>query len=91
MDLTKLSGRKLELEISKRSTAHKAMLDRVIAAGMGQMRGTEIRDLAKGSSLLSKTLLAREWVAVSDAYQEANDELYARQRYHGGNKPIKRT
>lgn len=91
MDIAKLSARKLNELLEKRDVEKCRLRDAVIAAGFGEWRGNELREFAKGSSLLSKVVLVREYLAASDAWQEANAELDARRRYHGGDKPIKRS
>ena len=88
--LEKLSGPKLRAEIAKRSAEQSRLIDAAIAAGMGEMRHSDIVELAKGSSLLSKVLLAREYLAASEAFHAAHEEMAARKRYHGGDKPIRR-
>lgn len=90
-DLSKLSAKKLLAEIDARSKAHSANVDSMIQHGYGHCRGSDIREFAKGSSLLARTLLARRWVETQDARQAAFDEQDARRRYHGSDKPIKRT
>lgn len=91
VNLSKLSGPKLRALIAKRDAERGAALDATIAAGMGMMRHSDIEALAKGSSLLSKTLLARRYLQTRGAWLEAVEELDARKAYHGGDKPIKRT
>jgi hypothetical protein len=89
-DLSTLSAPKLHAVIAKRDTHWKATLDRTIAAGMGDMRFSDIVELAKGSSLVGKTLLARDYLNARHDWRVAMDELDARRTYHGGDKPIKR-
>ncbi len=89
-DLTKLSAKKLHALIAERSAEDTRTCDACIRAGMGHMTGNEIAELAKGSSLMSKVLIARERTAARAAYSEALNELDARQRYQGNDKPIKR-
>lgn len=89
-DLSKLSARKLQELIAKRQADDRKSLDAAIGAGMGHMRGSDIRELAKGSSLLGKVLLARRRVETGDLLNEAYIELDARMRYSGTDKPIKR-
>lgn len=86
IDLTKLSASKLHALIAKRDAAQSALLHEVIAAGYGNYRGNEIRELAKSEGWP----LLVEYVTACDAWYEANAELDARKRYHGGDKPIKR-
>lgn len=90
VDLTTLSAPKLSLLISKVSKARGVMIDRVIAAGMGAMTGRDIREFAKGSSMLANVNLAREYVKVADEFHAVMNESDARKRYHGGKGPIKR-
>lgn len=90
-DIAKLSAAKLHALIAVRERADNVALDAVIAAGMGNMTGNQIREFAKGSSMLNKVMLARKRIETRDALQEAYDELDARKRYHGGDKPIKRS
>lgn len=89
-DLSTLSAKKLHEVIARRSAHWKATLDATIAAGMGEMRHSEIVELAKGSSLLNKTQLALNYLNARRDYHIALDELDARKAYHGGDKPIKR-
>lgn len=89
-DLTKISGPRLEAEIKRATTVRNMILDATIAAGMGEMRHSEIVELAKGSSLLSKVNLARRYVEACTEFHAAHEEMDARKRYHGGTKPIKR-
>lgn len=91
MDLAKLSAKKLQAEIAKRDAAHMWNVDAFIQSGRGYMTGEAIREAAKGSGLLILTQLARAWVKSSDARREAWDEEEARRRYHGSDKPIKRS
>lgn len=88
--LTKLSGPKLRALIAKRDTERGAALDATIAAGMGMMRHCDIEALAKGSSLASNVVLARAYLNTRAAWLDAVLELESRQKYHGGDKPIKR-
>ena len=89
-DLSTLSAKKLHEVIARRSAHWIATLDAAIAAGMGEMCHSEIVELAKGSSLLNKTQLARDYLNACRDYHAALDELAARKAYHGGDKPIKR-
>lgn len=61
-DLAKLSAKRLHAAIALRDTHWKATLDRTIAAGMGQTTFREMVELAKGSSLLSRTQLALDYL-----------------------------
>ncbi|MGF7008126.1 hypothetical protein [Aminobacter sp. BE322] len=89
-DLTTLSAKKLHELITRRNARWAEVLDATIAAGMGQMRFADIVELAKGSSLLSKANLARDYLNARLDVKAAWDELDARKAYHGSDKPIKR-
>ncbi len=89
-DLSTLSAKKLHEVIARRNAHWKATLDATIAAGMGELRYSEIVELAKGSSLLNKTQLALNYLNARRDWMTAMDELDARKAYHGGDKPIKR-
>lgn len=86
VDLTALSPAKLHKEIAKRESVYRASLDSMIKAGLGDMRGTDIKAAARGDALLSQTALCREYLAARDAYKDAADELDRRKRYHGSDK-----
>jgi hypothetical protein len=85
VDLTRLSARKLHAEIEKRDARHSETLKEVIAAGYGNLTGREVRDRAKALDYVC----ARH-VAALDAFLEATQELDARRRWHGEDKPIRR-
>lgn len=89
-DLAKLSAKKLHEVIARRNAHWTKTLDATIAAGMGEMRYSEIVELAKGSSLVSKVVLARDYLNARHDWKAAMDELDARKAYHGSDKPIKR-
>ena len=89
-DLATLSGPNLQALLERRNTHWKATLDRTIAAGMGEMRFSDIVELAKGSALLSRTQLALDYLNARRDWKVAQDELDARRDYHGSDKPIKR-
>lgn len=89
-DLETLSAKKLHAVIQKRHARWSEVLDATIAAGMGDMRFSDIVELAKGDPLLPKVRLARDYLNARHDWAVANDELDARRRYHGGDKPIKR-
>lgn len=89
-DITKLSAAKLHAHIAAANARHTRVLDAVIARGMGSYTGAQMAEFAKGSSLLARTMLARELIEARDAYLSALNELDARRRWHGGDKPIKR-
>lgn len=90
IDLSKMSAKKLHTLIAKREAERGAALDATIAAGMGMMRHNEIELLAKLSCPEYETEIARRYLATRAAWLEAVEELDARKRYHGGDKPIKR-
>jgi hypothetical protein len=85
-DLTKLSAAKLHAVIAKREAVHSALLDETIAAGYGETRHNDLVRMAREDGVP----LLVEYVAASDSLSEARWELDARQRYHGGDKPIRR-
>jgi hypothetical protein len=89
-NLSKLSGPKLRALIAKRDAERGAALDATIAAGMGMLKHHDIIELASQSSMLERTQIARRYLQTRGAWLEANEELDARKRYHGGDKPIKR-
>ena len=89
-DLETLSAKKLHALIVKRDAHWKATLDATIAAGMGEMRFSDIVELAKGSKLLGKVQLANDYLNARLDWRNAHDELDRRKAYHGGDKPIKR-
>lgn len=88
-DLEKLSAKKLHAVIASRNARWSKLLDDTIIAGMGNYRFSDMVELAKGPSLLSKVVLARDYLNARHDFQVATDELARRQRYHGGDKPIK--
>lgn len=90
-DLSKMPAKKLHALIAKREAERGAALDAMITAGMGMMRHNEIELLAKLSCPEYDTEIARRYLSTRSAWLEANEELDARKRYHGGDKPIKRT
>lgn len=89
-DLAKMSGPKLRTRIQILDAEDSASIKRLIAAGLGGARGSDIADLAKGSSLLAKVRLAREHMQIRERLNAARDELEARHRYHGSDRPIRR-
>ena len=89
-DLETLSAKKLHILIAERDARWKAALDATIAAGMGEMRYSEIVELAKGSKLLHKVQLANDYLNARLDWRNAHDELDRRKDYHGSDKPIKR-
>lgn len=88
-DLAKLSAKKLHALIAMRDERWKSTLDATIRAGMGEMRYSEIVELAKGSKLLHKVQLANDYLNARLDWRNAHDELDRRKAYHGGDKPIK--
>ncbi len=102
MDLTKLSGGKLEALINKRNEADYAVTREACQLGLGQVDGLAMRRFAVGAEtdqdrrlLLSDPSLdvngfARRCIAAWDSAREARDEMDARRRYHGSTRPIKR-
>mgnify|MGYP001602931663 CR=1 FL=1 len=88
--IEKLSGPKLHALIAKRDAACSAALDATIAAGMGMMKHSDIVALSTGSELVEKVRLAREYLMTRAEWANAHDELDARRRYQGSDKPIKR-
>jgi hypothetical protein len=90
MKLEKLSGPKLIALIGKRYEIRCVLLDDTIEAGLGRYTHSMMRELAFTSSA-PLSGLAKRWLIANDDWLEAVVELEARKRYHGGNKPIKRT
>lgn len=90
-DLSTLSAKKLHAVIAARDARWKAVLDATIAAGMGEMRFSDIVDLAKGSKLLTKVQIANDYLNARLDWRNAHDELDRRKDYHGSDKPIKRS
>lgn len=88
-DLERLSAKKLHAVISRAEAHWSLTLDATIAAGMGSLRFTDMVELAKGSSLLSRTKLAMAYLNACRDHRVALDELDRRMRYHGSDKPIK--
>lgn len=89
-DLATLSAKKLHEVIARRNAHWTKTLDASIAAGMSHYRFSDMVEAAKGSSLISKTLLARDYLNARHDWEVAHDELDARMTYHGSDKPIKR-
>lgn len=88
-DLAKLSAKKLREVIAKRNARWSEMLDVTIRAGMGNYRHSDMVDAAKGSSLLSKTSIAGDYLNARHDWKVANDELDRRMAFHGSDRPIK--
>lgn len=80
--IDKLSERELTALYHKRLAAHMRIVDRLIAAGRGMERGSEIRQHSDPDSVA--------WGVTADSFQLAADETRARERWHGSRKPIKR-
>lgn len=89
-DLAKLSAKKLHAVIAQREKHWSATLDATIRAGLGEVRYSEMVELAKGSSLLARTAVALAYLNARHDVKAAWDELDARKAYHGSDKPIKR-
>lgn len=89
-DLSTLSAKKLHEVIARRDAHWTKTLDATIAAGMGQMRFSEIVEFAKGSDLLPKVQLARDYLNARHDWKVARDELDYRMSYQGNDKPVKR-
>ncbi len=89
-DIETLSAKKLHALIAKRDAHWKATLDATIAAGMGDLRYSEIVELAKGSMLLRRVRLANDYLNARRDWKIAYDELDRRKAWHGSDKPIKR-
>ena len=88
MNIEKLSGPKLEALLAAREATHSGIIDELIAAGYGSVTSGELRSMAKNDP--SNRLIAR-YVSAADACNDAYEELQRRKRWHGGNKPIRRT
>jgi hypothetical protein len=80
-DITKLSAAKLQALYDKRSAACSVNCSKLIDAGRGMERPTEIRTKTDALSL--------EYVALAEAFYAVVAEMDARKRYHGSLKPIK--
>lgn len=89
MALEKLSASKLHALIAKRDAAVSALNSGFIANAWGNMRYSDIREAAKDPSAPAHALSVR-YLKADAALMEARDELAARKRWHGGDKPIKR-
>ncbi len=90
LDLTRLSATKLRAETEKRETAHGLQLAAIIAAGFGDARMSDLWEWSRESALLPRTQLAKAYCQTREAEQACYDELHARRRWHGSDKPIKR-
>lgn len=88
-DLATLSAKKLHEVIARCDARWSEMLDATIRAGMGDYRHSDMVETAKGSSLLSKTSLARDYLNARHDWKVAHDELDRRRTFHGSDRPIK--
>lgn len=88
-NLSNLSGPKLQALIAARNARWSAALDATLRAGMGEMRHSDIAELARGSSLVNRVAIAREYIDARSDWAAAMDELDKRRDYHGSDKPIK--
>lgn len=86
-NLEKLSANKLAAEIEKRRQANSIGLKALIAAGYGNLTGSELDSMVEDGTASQLVIDARK---ASLAYAESLWELDARRRYHGSDKPIKR-
>ena len=89
-DLETLSAKKLYEVIKRREARWSATLDATIAAGLGNARFSDMVEFAKGSTLLGRTKIARDYLNAHRDVQLAYAEMDARKRWHGSDKPIKR-
>jgi hypothetical protein len=90
-DLETLSAKKLHTVISARNARWDEVLTHMIQAGLGHATFVQIVEISKGSSLLSRTVLARDYLNASHDWKVAMDELDRRRAYHGSDRPIKIT
>ena len=89
--LAKMSGNKLLACIEKLNAESLRISREFVNAGYGHYRGSDIRELAKNKDLTGNIKkLCAEYVTVNDKLSAANDERFARNRWHGSLKPIKR-
>ncbi len=89
-DYSKLSAKKLHEVIAKREARWREMLDAVIEAGWGDLHYSDIVEKAKASSLLDSKKLALDYLNARRDIDLVRNELDARKRWHGSDKPIKR-
>lgn len=85
MDLSTLSANKLQARHDVLSDAWGNSLKRVIAAGHGDKRMSDMHALADAGDALAQAHIAA-WVA----YDLVNYEMRRRMEWHGSLKPIKR-
>lgn len=102
VDLSTLSGPKLESLIAQRNEADYAVTREACQIGLGQVHGLAMRRFAIGTDThddgrlllcqpsLDVRAFASRCVAAWDSAREARDEMDARRRSHGGIKPIRR-
>lgn len=90
MDLAKLSEKKLVEESKRREAVYNASIDAAISAGLGEVRHSDMAEIAAGTSLLHRVLVARDYLAAWEAQKAIWAEIDARKVYHGSLKPIKR-
>ena len=90
-DLESLSAKKLHAVIAQRDARWSAALDATLRAGMSDMRHSDIVELAKGSALLSRAQIARDYLNARHDWKVAHDELDRRKDFHGSDKPIRKT
>lgn len=88
-DLETLSAKKLREVIARRDARWNEMLDATLKAGLGSQRHSDMVELAKGSSLLSKTQLARDYLNARHDWKVARDELGRRMSFHGSDRPVR--
>ena len=86
-NLQTLSGPKLEQLIETRSDATSKLLMKVIEAGHGNDTMNDLRASVKEGSASD---LVQAYMAAYDEEILARDELDARRRYHGSDKPSRR-
>lgn len=90
-DLSTLSAKKLREVIARRNARWGEMLDATLRAGLGSATHAQMVELARGSALLPKTQIARDYLNARHDWKVAMDELDARRDYHGSDKPIRRS
>lgn len=89
-NLETLSAKKLHEVIKRRDARWREMLDATIAAGLGNARFSDMVEFAKGSTLLGRTKIARDYLSAHHDWKVAMDEIDRRKAYHGSDKPIPR-
>lgn len=83
-DLSNLSAAKLNALHSKREAAHFVSVDKMISAGLGHLRHTDLESRAGSCALCAECL------ETYKAWNQSGNELRARKEYSGTHKPIKR-